>query len=56
MKFDEYIKLNEKIKEVDGKFLVTNNDGSKILGTHSKRVDAIKQLQAIEINKEKDGE
>lgn len=56
MNFEEFIKLNEKIKEVDGKFLVTTKDGSKVLGTHSNREDALKQLQAIEISKAEHGE
>lgn len=52
MNFEEYHALNERIKKSNGKFLVTTKDGSKVLGTHSNRVDAIKQLQAIEISKE----
>lgn len=39
------------IKQSDGKFIVTDSTGEKILGTHESKEQAIKQLQAIEISK-----
>ena len=34
-----------------GKYLVMNKAKTKTLGTHSSRAKAVKQLQAVEINK-----
>lgn len=39
------------IKQSDGKFIVTDSTGEKILGTHESKEQAIRQLQAIEISK-----
>ena len=43
--------LSEKIVHRDGKWIVTNKSGTKVLGSHSNKKDAVKQLQAIEISK-----
>ena len=43
--------LIEKIIERDGKWIVTNKNGTKILGTHDNKKDALSQLRAIEISK-----
>lgn len=43
----------EKVIERNGKWLVTNKSGSKILGTHSNKEDALEQLHAIEISKKR---
>lgn len=52
-RFSEYTQLNEMIKKRDGKFVVLNKKGDKVLGTHKTRKEAVKQLQAIEISKAK---
>lgn len=39
------------IREVNGQYEVTNKEGTKVLGTHKSKNDALKQLQAIEISK-----
>lgn len=41
------------IKKSNNKWKVTNKTGSKTLGTHDSKKDAIKQLQAIEVSKSK---
>lgn len=43
--------LQEKIKKRGNKWIITTKDGSKTLGTHDSKNDAIKQLQTIEANK-----
>ena len=43
------------IVKKDGKWLVKSEDGKKTLGTHDNKADAVKQLEAIEINKHKGG-
>lgn len=43
--------LNEKIIKRGDKYIVTNEAGTKILGTHDTRKKALKQLQAIEASK-----
>lgn len=43
--------ITEKIKEVDGKWVVYPSKGGKRLGTHNTRKDALKQLAAIEASK-----
>ena len=45
--------LNERIVKRGSKWAVVSKDGSKTLGTHDTKEDAVKQLQAIEINKHK---
>lgn len=50
-RFAEYVEVNEKIQKRDGKFVVLNKKGNKVLGTHKTRKEAVKQLQAIEISK-----
>lgn len=52
-RFSDYTELNEMIKKRDGKFVVLNKAGDKVLGTHSTRKEAVAQLQAIEISKAK---
>ena len=44
--------LSEVIKKVDGKWVVYPKKGGKRLGTHATKEKALKQLAAIEINKE----
>lgn len=43
--------LNEKIIKRGDKYVVTNEAGTKVLGTHDSRKKALKQLQAIESSK-----
>ena len=43
--------LSEKIKEVDGKWVVYPSKGGKRLGTHNTKEDALKQIAAIEASK-----
>jgi hypothetical protein len=50
-RFSEFQELNEKIRHRGNKWEVTTKDGKKVLGTHSSRKEAVKQLQAIEISK-----
>jgi len=45
--------ITEKIKKVDGKWAVYPSKGGDRLGTHSNKKDALKQLAAIEISKNK---
>lgn len=45
------LNLMEKIKHIDGKWVVYGKKGGKRLGTHNTKEDAIKQLSAIEISK-----
>ena len=51
MKFSEFEEVNEKIAHRGKKWVVLNKKGDKVLGTHSSREKAVKQLQAIEISK-----
>ena len=51
--FNEFIKLDEMIKKKGSGFVVTDKTGKKVLGKHSSRKKAVKQLQAIEISKAK---
>ena len=44
--------LPETIKKVDDKWVVYPKKGGKRLGTHDTKEKALKQLAAIEINKE----
>lgn len=41
------------IRRRNGKFLVTDSSGAKVLGTHDTKKDALAQLRAIEIAKQK---
>jgi hypothetical protein len=43
--------VSKKIRERNGKFEVTTEDGSRVLGTHDSHADAAKQLAAIEAQK-----
>jgi len=49
--FDAKLSLDEKIKKIDGEYVVYPKSGGKRLGTHDTRSDAKKQLSAIEISK-----
>jgi hypothetical protein len=49
--FSEFSEMNEKIVKHGDKWEVKNKKGTKVLGTHSSRKKAVKQLQAIEISK-----
>lgn len=49
--FAAFSELNEKIVKHGDKWQVKNKKGTKVLGTHSSRKAAVKQLQAIEISK-----
>ena len=51
--FNEFIKLDEMIKKKGSGFVVTDKTGKKVLGKHSSRKKAVKQLQALEISKAK---
>lgn len=42
------------IKEKDGKYYVYDKAGAKVLGEHDTEKDALRQLRAIEVNKDKD--
>lgn len=50
--FDSFV-INEMIRKRGKKWVVLDKSGKKILGTHPSREKAMKQLQAIEINKHK---
>jgi len=43
------------IRKRGKKFIVTNRAGTKVLGTHDTRKDALKQLAAIEASKKRRG-
>lgn len=45
--------LVERIQKRNGKFVVTNEAGTKVLGTHESYKKAKAQLDAIEISKHK---
>lgn len=47
--------LDEKIQHRDGKWVVTDSSGKKVLGTHETRGKALKQLQAVEASKARRG-
>lgn len=51
--FSEFSEMNEKIVKHGDKWEVKNKKGTKVLGTHTSRKKAVKQLQAIEISKAK---
>lgn len=44
-------KIQKRIKAKGNKFIVTDDSGEKVLGTHDNRADAIRQLAAIESSK-----
>jgi hypothetical protein len=46
-------KMNERIEHRDGKWVVKPKKGDHVLGTHSTKKAALKQLAAIEIAKHK---
>lgn len=43
------------IKKRGSKYVVLDSTGKKVLGTHSTKASALRQLQAIEINKKRHG-
>ena len=43
------------IRKRGNKFIVTNKAGTKVLGTHDTRKEALKQLAAIESSKKRRG-
>jgi len=43
------------IRKRGNKFIVTNKAGTKVLGTHNTRKEALKQLAAIEAGKKRRG-
>jgi hypothetical protein len=47
--------LDEHVVKRGDKWVVTNKDGTKTLGTHDSRESAVKQLQAIEASKHAHG-
>ena len=51
--FKEFVNdtISEHIEHKDGKWIVTNKSGTKVLGTHDSEKQAQKQLAAIEISK-----
>lgn len=51
MRLHEFVKLDEHVKKRGNKWVVTNKNGTKTLGKHDSREDAVKQLQTIEANK-----
>ena len=53
LEFNEFIDLQEKIKEENGKFNVYDSEGKKLLGSHDTKKEALAQLAAIEISKAK---
>lgn len=53
--FSDFIEINEKIVHQDGKWLVKNKAGDKVLGTHDTKKEALAQLRAIEISKAQHG-
>lgn len=53
LEFNEFIDLQEKIKEENGKFNVYDSEGKELLGSHDTKKEALAQLAAIEISKAK---
>ena len=54
IKFDTLYKdleLSEKIIHRNGEYIVTSEDGKKVLGKHDSKEEALKQLRAIEWSK-----
>jgi hypothetical protein len=51
--FSEFNEITEKIVKHGDKWEVKNKKGTQVLGTHTSRKKAVKQLQAIEISKAK---
>lgn len=49
MNFHQF--LTEKIMKSGENWIVTNKSGKKVLGTHSSKKKAMKQLAAVEISK-----
>jgi len=47
------VELEKKIVKRGNKWLVTNQAGTEILGTHDNRADAVRQLAAIEASKQR---
>lgn len=52
--YKEDIEIKKKIEERDGKYVVLDSTGKKVLGTHDSKASAVKQLQAIEASKKSD--
>lgn len=53
--FESFTELNETVKKRGNSWVVTDKSGKKTLGKHSSKNKAVKQLQAIEISKHKNG-
>ena len=43
--------MGTMIRKRDGKFQVTDHTGTKVLGVHTSKSDALAQLRAIELSK-----
>lgn len=43
------------IKKRNGRYVVLSKSGNKVLGVHSSRAKALKQLRAIEMKKRRKG-
>ena len=48
---NDSLEINETIKHEGNEWILYTKDGSRVLGKHSTREDAIKQEQAIYANK-----
>ena len=53
LEFNEFIDLQEKITEENGKFNVYDSEGKELLGSRDTKKEALAQLAAIEISKAK---
>ncbi len=51
--FDSKVSINERIEKVGGDYVVYPKSNGHRLGTHDSKKDALKQLAAIEISKQK---
>lgn len=48
---NDSMEISETIKKEGDEFVLYTKDGSRVLGRHKTREDAVKQEQAIEISK-----